>query len=198
MRTDLKEYVRFYKEVFGLDVNLTGVKLPPKTKGFSWLVFIAKELGSQPIDTAIIACHKLFTVVGAYPDSQADQTSSINDRDPRNGSYAIRVGNRIEADKELKGLSDNDIVKRKLVTMTWLERLILELFHFWKTKKHLDIKNWTLCSGSRTDLQNGCIPTVGWDSNIFPSGVFLCGWCSPDCQQVGRKGDLRARSVISA
>lgn len=180
------EHVRFYQEVFGLKVDLSKVKLPPETKGFGWTVAIAKELGDKPLAKALAACEKLFPTY-SYLGDNPDKSVPTNDRDPRrDGSYAIRVRDREEADEELKDMSANDIKSRGLATMTLLERIVLELFYFWKFKNHLDIKNWTLCGGSRNS--DGDVPGCRWRG-----GRFKVDWGGPG----GSCDALRARSAVS-
>ena len=154
-----EEWTRFYREVFSLAVDLSGVVLPVEAEDFIWLVVLAKELGDKPLGTAFAACRKWFSGrVGTYTND-LDATLSVNDRDLKGGSYAIRIRDRVEADEENMNFSANDICERKLVTMTVLERMVLELFYFWKTRKHLDIRNYTLCSGTRG--ADGHVPRCG-------------------------------------
>jgi len=69
------------------------------------------------------------------------------------------------------------------------KRLLLELFYHWKTGKHLDILNWTLCSGSRYSV--GGVPIVGWHGGYDRLSV---GWCN-----AGSRDDeeLRSRQAVS-
>ena len=69
------------------------------------------------------------------------------------------------------------IVDKKGITLE--ERLLLEIEYFKKTGKHLDVENWTLCSGSR--YQDGYVPSAYWDGDEFgvdwygSDGRFACG-----------------------
>jgi len=176
-----QEWTRFYREVFRLAVDLSGVVLPAEAEDFIWLVVLAKELGDKPLNKAFAACRKWFSgSVGTYTND-LDVTFSVNDRDPKSGSYAIRVRARVEADEENVNLSANDIYERELVTMTVLERMVLELFYFWKTGKHLDLQNYTLCSGTRGG--DGHVPRCNsYDANdhsrrnSWRSDVFEVHW----------------------
>ncbi|PIT88573.1 MAG: hypothetical protein COU29_02230 [Candidatus Magasanikbacteria bacterium CG10_big_fil_rev_8_21_14_0_10_36_32] len=180
------ERTRFYKEVFGLTVDLSKVRLPPETEGFGWTLTIAKELGDKPLATVMAACRKLFKGnVWQYADD-LDNSVPTNDRDPRrDGSYIIRVRDRVEADEENKNLSADTVKSRNMVTLTLLERIVLELFCFWKTGKHLDIQNTTLCSGSRNF--DGGVPGC-----CLRGGEFeVCWRGSSSC-----RGALRAREAV--
>jgi hypothetical protein len=130
-------------------------------------------------------CKELF---GAwkYTNNSLDQAVPTNDRDTKNGHYAIWVRDRVEADEELKNKSANDLKEASTPGNTLLERLLLELKYFKETGKHLDIENWTLCSGSRDS--DGCVPGVGWYGDEMRVGWYYPGF---------RRGILRSREVVS-
>jgi hypothetical protein len=104
------------------------------------------------------------------------------------GDYAILIRDRVEPDEEPNTLA-KQIAKKKIPTMTLLERLILELFYFHFTHQHLDVKDWTLCAGSRDE--NGDVPHVGWSSE---SSRFYIRRSGPDSS----RGGIRARVVRQA
>jgi len=92
----------------------------------------------------------------------------------------------IEADEELKNKSAEDLEKEYIEGITLRERLLLELQYFEETGKHLDIKNITICSGSR-DL-DGYVPYVFWyDVKLQVS------WSNPSYRNAG----LRSREVVT-
>ncbi len=75
--------------------------------------------------------------------------------------------------------------------MTLLERLFLELVYFLSTMKHLDVRNRTLCVGSR-DKKNG-VPHVRWcNDDTKDEYVVDIYWCSID----GFNEDLRSRTIM--
>ena len=91
----------------------------------------------------------------------------------------------IEADEKHKNKSANDV--KDLPGITLRERLLLELDYFKVTGNHLDIENWTLCTGSRDS--EGVVPGVGWnrdDRKVYVS------WFTPD----GAFGSLRSRVAV--
>lgn len=55
------------------------------------------------------------------------------------------------------------------------ERMLMEIQYFKKTGEHLDIKGWTICTGSR--YAGGGVPRVYWDPCIADVHV---DWCSLD------------------
>lgn len=117
-----------------------------------------------------------------------DQAVARNIRDAKNGSYAVTCQAVVEADEANKNLSAKDCQQQGIVGMTLLERLLLELAYYLATQKHLDIKNVTLCTGSR--YADGRVPYVRWDSG---SREVRVNWDSTS----GRDGGLRTRSVVS-
>lgn len=82
--------------------------------------------------------------------------------------------NSVEPDKKTLGLSANQADPDKK-GITLRERIIMELEYFEKTGKHLDIDNYTLCSGSRD--ADGYVPNATWYWG-FGYG-FEVGGCNP-------------------
>ena len=98
------------------------------------------------------------------------------------------VRERVEADKELKNRSANDLGGMKIPGITFTERAIYELKYHDETGKDLDIQNITLCSGSRGSV--GRVPGVYWFS--------YCSGMNVNCYGPSRARDcLRAREVVS-
>ena len=182
----ITDWRNFYKEVFGIDVDLSKVKIPEKKKGFNRLIIVAKGMTSQKLYDK---CKELFPSwkwTGRDLDEIGDPDRS--ERSPEKKSYAIWIRDRVEADRELKNLSANDLGERKNSGITLEERLLFELKYFKETGKHLDIKNITLCSGSR--CSDGSVPFVGWSGCYGRLGV---DWCYP-----GSAGSfLRSREAVS-
>jgi len=180
------EWQKFYQKIFNITIDLSQVRIPEPKQGFNWLIIMLQGLTAQKLYDK---CKVLF---GAWKwtdrilDEVLDQTKSV--RNPANGTYAVWVRDRVEADEELKNKSANDLQKANIQSITLEECLLLELFYWWKTEKHLDILNWTLCAGSRFD--GGRVPRVHWFGYYDQLGV---DWCSSDCAS----DRLRAREVVS-
>ncbi len=111
-----------------------------------------------------------------------------SDRTPKNGPYAVRVRDRVEADEELKNLSAEDIKAQKINTETLEERFMHEIKFFRETEKHLDVKNVTLCAASRWD--DGGVPGVRWSEYDGKMSVYRYGPAYAD-------DFLRARRAVS-
>lgn len=151
------EWQRFYKDVFGIDVDLSGVQIPDDPGGFGWLVFVIKELTYNRV---YAKCRELFASSSYYGD---DLDSVINkekeERTADKGPYAVRFRNRVEPDDENKNISANTLAERQTTNITLLEAMIMELWYYWRTGGgHLNFVRWAICAGSR--YLDGYIPCV--------------------------------------
>lgn len=180
------EWKQFYAEYFGLEdteMLMLDAKIPDQKASFGQLIVVRRGL---TLNQVFSVCQRKFQCWRYTED--LDVTITQNDRTPTT-DYAIWIRDgRVEADEELKNLSANQLAEKQISGITLLERLLWELFYFWKTKKHLDIKNVTLCSGSRDS--GGTVPSVYWGSG---SRRMYVSWCSPSRSD----SDLRARAVVS-
>ena len=130
-------------------------------------------------------CKELFPC-WCWTDDNFGEIVTWNERDAKNGPYAIWVKGHVEADEELRNLSAADIRERGIATETLAERLTHELKFFAETGEHLDLKNTTLCAGSRDSF--GAVPGVCWRY-----GAVSVIWSMP----IYRSGSLRARQAVS-
>ena len=169
----------FYRDLFGLELDFSGLRIPEKQEGFDRLLVVAEGMTPNKLYDK---CVELFPC-WRYTKNLDFITS---DRDPKNGAYVLWVKDGQEADEELKNSSANDLKKKNVTTETLPERLLHELKYFKETGKHLDIHNWTFCVGSRDP--SGYVPYVGWDGDSF-----RVGWCDPD----GRNDNFRGRAAVS-
>jgi hypothetical protein len=171
----------FYKEVFGLDLDFSGIKIPERKPGFDRLIIVAQGMTPQRL---FDKCKESFPS-WKYTDRSLDEAIT-SDRTSKNGHYAIWVRDRVEADEENKGLSVNQLKKRGTTENTLEERMLYELKFFKEIGDHLDKSNWTLCSGSRH--ADGDVPSAGWSGD-----EFKVHWYYLDSAD----DDLRSRSVVS-
>lgn len=178
-----KLWERFYFEVFGRTVDLSGVSLSAYLPGFGWVVYVLKGLTMNQIYAKM---RDRFLCSSDYGDD-LDRVITEEDRDPEKiGTYARRFRNRIEADEELKEKSANDLRTEKIEANTFREAALLELFYEWRTGgQHLNLKFWNLCAGSRGS--RGGVPGVNWGGDLFR--VRSCG-------PLDSRGYLRARAAV--
>ena len=112
-----------------------------------------------------------------------------HDRDPnRDGPYVVGFRRTVEADEENKDKSANQLAKANHKGITLPERLLLGAGFYVATGQHLDVVNWTLCTGSH--YRDGDVPRVYWDSD---DRKVVVDWCDPG----GHGACLRSRSVVS-
>ena len=180
---DLGDWPRFYQEVLGMTPDFSGLVIPNDPGGYGWILPVAKGLTAN----RVWAEYKEKRIpCTTYIGDDLDKAVPTHERTAEKASYIIRVRDRVEADEELANLSAKQIKKQNLKTMTLTERLLLELWYLWKTGKHLDINNITLCAGSRDS--GGSVPLVYWRD-----GELYVSWYYP----VDARGFLRARSAVS-
>lgn len=152
------EWERFYWEIFARKVSFVGVKIPAEQLGFGWSVIVAKGLNCNQVWRK---CSQEFDTYSVAGESIFGRDYCMNNRRPMHKAYAKRFRNRVEADEEMKNLSRTQFAEGKTRSITLLERLLLELWYFWKTNgKHLDRNSSTLCAGSLTSDYTA--PMVGW------------------------------------
>ena len=181
----IADWQKCYDEVFGLRVNLSSVSLPPFRTGFGWGVAMVPEL---PVNEVIARLGRRFNISKWWGDSNEvplDPESEV--RTTTNGPYLTWCRDRSEADEEWKNVSANQLKERGINCMTFLERAVLGGWFHWKTGGHLDIKNVTLCAGSR--YSGGDIPCAFWgDVSRFYVYRYNADY---------RYDDIRAREVVS-
>ncbi|MBN1325531.1 hypothetical protein JW977_00920 [Candidatus Falkowbacteria bacterium] len=170
------EWQRFYEEVFGIKADFSKIVLPEKQEGFNWLVVV---LEGMTANRTYDKCKERFSS-WRYTEN-LDTIKSVRTSEK---TYAIWLRDRVEADEENKNLSAEECEKRGINGITLEERLLLELFYHWRTSKHLDINNVTLCTGSRDS--DGDVPVVDWRDDEME-----VSYDSPGCAF----DRLRARAV---
>lgn len=180
----LTDWQDFYREVFGIEADFSGVVIPEKPEGFDRLLIIDDRMTP---DRAYGMCAGTFPS-WKWTDRDLNEVVT-SDRTAENGAYAIWMRDRVEADEELKNLSANQLKERNISGITLEERLIYELKYFKETGKHLDIKNVTLCSGSRYDA--GSVPDVYFFPNTGEVHVYYYHPAHHDDL-------LRSRQAVSA
>lgn len=181
-QSQLERACALYAEVFGITIDPTSVKIPERKSGFDRLIVIPAGLSMNQL----IAFFKTKFDVSLYIE---DLDGDVKENDRANTeTYCLWVRDVVEADEELKNLSANQLKEQKISGVTLLERLVHELLYYMETGKHLDVVNWTLCSGSRNS--NGNVPYVHWNAD---RRKLLVIWLNPAHQY----DILRARAVVS-
>ena len=163
-----------------IKIDITNLKIPASKEGFTRLILVPE--GMTP--NKAVALLKKKMEVYQYADN-LDKITSIRDAKE---TYAVWVRDRQEADEELKNKSADDLKEEGVNCLTLTERLLYELKFFTETNQHLDVKNWTLCAGSRDP--DGRVPYVGW-SPYYREVCVYWGCLDDRCSRE------RARQAVS-
>jgi len=142
----LVNWQAFYHNL-GINCDLSDIRIPDDPGGFGRVIIMAQGITPQ---LAYDLCAKNFPC-WKYTNDSLDKIVT-SERTTKDGPYAIRIRDRIEADEELRNRSYNDLKKQGIIGITLEEREIYELKFFKETSKHLDIEKITLCSGSRLSM----------------------------------------------
>ncbi|MFY9492966.1 MAG: hypothetical protein WAP55_00555 [Minisyncoccia bacterium] len=172
----------FYRQFFGMELDFSQVPIPQHQPGFDRLIIVAQGLTPNRVYEV---CAQHFPCWRYNNDLDTALDWDKEERNPKDGPYAIWVRDRQEADEELKNLSADDIKTRCLTTETLTERELHGLMYWSETKKHPDVDNITLCSGSRS--RDGGVPGVDWYG-----GRLKVLWYDSDDASDG----LRSRQVV--
>ena len=181
---EVEDWQKFYSEVFGLEKDLSKVPLPNEREGFGWTVFNIGLTKEQLFD---LIRQRFGGKVWKYYN---DLDKAVGDRDQRtarNGYYAIRVRDRVEADDQWKNTSYNDLMAKGIKFMTIEEYMLLALWYDWKFPgQRLDVKYVTLTSSlvSDGDVLRGYLHDAG-EFRVFRFDLDHS------------RGNLRAREVVS-
>jgi len=121
----LRDWEKFYLDVFGLQKDFSDVVVPPHRAGFDRLIVVMEGMTPNKV---LRSCHDRFPT-WSWTDDLDDEAVAKNDREPTR-SYAVWVRDRVEADEELENFSAMELKERNVQGVTLLERLLLELkFH---------------------------------------------------------------------
>jgi hypothetical protein len=161
--------------------------VPADPGGFGWVIAMTPEV---PLNRFWQGMRKKFTCrcyggddLESFLDWKREQRSY------RKGASAIRVRARTEADEEHANRSAESLAGSRKQFITLPERVPLEGFYWLLSGgKHLDVHNYTLCTGSRD--RGGGVPDAHW--SVGGAG-FRVSWC------VVRDAypSVRAREVVS-
>jgi membrane-bound inhibitor of C-type lysozyme len=171
-------WISFYKKHFKIDLDPSEIKIAERRSGFNWLVIVAKGVSLNQVWEVCLKHFKCWK----YDGSDLESLIQESERGQAKTSTAFWFRDRVEADEETKNLSANQQTE---ASITLIARCLLELKYFSETGKHLDLKNVTLCSGSR--YADGCFPYALWGV-----GEFSVYWDLVDDRSPG----LRSRVAV--
>lgn len=130
---------------------------------------IITERPDKKTSELLSLCKAKFTVWSYYNDERLDADFPAPNEVTKRAFQASQ-----EPDSATLGLSVNKAESLGFKDgITLRERILLELAYFQETGNHLDVKGWTLCSGSRHS--GGSVPGADWDD-----GKFRISWYNLD------------------
>lgn len=183
----LEVWQRVYWEITGIEPGFQNISVPADPGGFGWVIVATPEVPLNRFWAGLR--EKFFCWCYGGDDLKSLLNWEREQRSYRNGANAIRVRPREEADEEFASRSAAWLAERGTKTITLPERAYLEGF-YWEVSggKHLDVRNHTLCAGSRD--RDGFVPSAYWSAG---GAEFRVYWYDV------RLADplIRAREVVS-
>ena len=178
----LTEWKLFYKKFFRHQLDVESIRIPARQEGFDRLIVVAKGF----------TLNQIYAVMARHFDcwrytENLDKAVTHNDRDAnRDGSYAVWMPDRQEADEENKNQSARQRWQAKSQDVTLAEQMLYNVKFWDETGEHPDMHNWTMCSGSRA--ADGHVLDM-----LCSYGEVKVYWDNPG----NSYGNFRARSVVS-
>ncbi len=166
VESQLTQWIKFYRDVLNVKMNVDAIRIPPRREGFDRLIVVMPGMTPERL---FQLCKSRFRG-WKYTNRSLDEIV-ISERTANNGPYAIWIRGRVEPDEELRGKSYNDLKAANIPGVTLEERLLDGLEYHSCTGSHRDISNVTLCSGSRG--ADGYVPGVCWGGDSDLLGVLL-------------------------
>ncbi|PIR88353.1 MAG: hypothetical protein COU09_02870 [Candidatus Harrisonbacteria bacterium CG10_big_fil_rev_8_21_14_0_10_44_23] len=177
--SQIERWLRMYFEQDGLRIRDASVEKAQAARrhGFDRLILMAEGLGTDAhLDSLerqgvpIYRSHSIFDTIV--------QSVRVPDH-----LYMLWCRNGVEADEENANLSVAQLEQKDCQTLP--ERIAHERIHNWETHGHLDLRNVSLCAGSRT---RAFVPGVCWDARLLVDAACF------DVEY--RAPGLRARSAV--
>ena len=173
----IADWREFYRQVHSMKVNPPLLKcLPRVTPGFNWGALVPKSVKPQrayEMDQSMFPCWKWCG--DRSLDKVIDFTKEARTADRQ--SYIVYCEDSVEPPARLANTSALQIAERQVNTLGLTETLLLHGWFYWKSGgksngKHLDVRNWTLCSASR--YSGGSVPGVHWGGSYGELRVRRC------------------------
>jgi len=156
---ELKSWVDLYREEFGIGFTNTKI-LVPKYQENTWIVLTDPRVTVEGI----------FSCAGKHflCSTSIIKNQSVTDCFPFSNLTVRRFSAEIEIGARGERLLADELAALVVRSIILKERMLLELWYFRETGRHLDRSSWTLCNGSRCgDEKNALIPRAGWLDGAF-------------------------------
>ena len=157
---------KFYRESFGINLDIDSIQIPQDHDGFDWLIVVAEGMTAQKV------YDKLFILfegeISKVFGGSLDNLDSKPVRSAKSGAYAIWVGRDLEADAAHLNKSYNNLKAQRVNGITLTECLLLAVLVRKITGMHLNINTTTFCSGSLSS--DGEIILISTNSDVLEIG----------------------------
>ena len=185
----LADWERYFREIYNLKMDFSGIRIPESSDEFSWLICRPESFFAE---RAFRGGKRLYVKLKWTKKSFNAVLDMSFGREGKAEPYIVRVRPNWEADDDMNNLSTDQIAKKNINTICLTERLLLGDFLYWKYKKHCDAQSSTICSGSR--FIGGGVPCVKWDEgDDYCCAAVSVGWTgSRDCSSF-----FRSRQAVS-
>jgi hypothetical protein len=182
IETLICNWQEFYRDLFKIEADLSGVKIPEHKDNFDRLIIVLPGMSPERL---YHKCRELFL---GWKSTNRDLGEVVqSERSNKDGPYAAWFKDTVKADEDLMNLSANDLKGKGISGITLEERLLYELKYYTETSGHLDPDTFTLCTGSL--YNDGYVPTVRYRVTCVGLGIH---WHDPQHRFTG----MRARRAI--
>lgn len=134
----------------------------PKYDDKLWRPVLMPAHQELPLNATLAMAQQNYKVTTYILNDDLDHHVPWNDRSNIEGSYVVLVRRGFEPDYVCYDTLPN-IADPHKGRINLRERMILGDKVYTETGKHLDVKERTCCTGSRTNI--GCVPVVSWSGD---------------------------------
>jgi|GEM_PF-3086946 len=162
-----KKFCKEFKIKPELDFETAKERGLTRPSGFDWIIYTPSGFTAREAIDKL--CKPQFTVYESIPVEKYSL-----ERQPNKARF-ILARPTIEPDREWLNTTADEMQAAPVPFLDCRERYILEAFHYWLTKNHLDINGWTRCPRSRTP--RGEVANARW---FEADEEFYAGWDDGD------------------
>jgi hypothetical protein len=165
-RIELGEKLRKAQEINDFHDEISAIRNKGlKSENFA----LVTDDGKNKTSELIKQCEKLFPVHLSYDKQTIDEFFLPP---PKKTTRQFKENSKPDIETLGKSAKEAD---PNMHGITLRERIIMEIQYFKETENHLDIKNWTICSGSRDS--DGFVPGACFEFDF--GGKFCIAWDDP-------------------
>lgn len=137
-----KRWVGLYRDLFGIEIDVEAIAIPPRLPGFDRLIIVARGV---TINSIFQVLPKIFSCKSGYPPNTDLDCDTRSVRSSSNGAYAVWCRDQRHPDQENKGLAVSSFSQEECLTLE--ECLLFGVAYTSQTGNFLE--GMILCGGSR-------------------------------------------------